>query len=78
MEDSHLERKEARAFAQLVNRRRATPHFRPDPVPDDVWDEAARHYDEQALAALVLQIANINLWNRLNIATRQVAGAYEW
>src|SRR2546423_7140452 len=51
---------------------------RPEPVPDDVWNEAARHYDEQVLAALVLQIANINLWNRLNIATRQVAGAYEW
>jgi AhpD family alkylhydroperoxidase len=51
---------------------------RPDPVPDDIWSDAARHYDEQALAALVLQIANINLWNRLNIATRQIAGAYEW
>jgi AhpD family alkylhydroperoxidase len=51
---------------------------RPDPVPDDVWNEAARYYDERALAALVLQIANINLWNRLNIATGQVAGAYEW
>ena len=51
---------------------------RSDPVPDDVWNEAARHYDEQALAGLVLAIANINLWNRLNVATHQVAGAYEW
>jgi AhpD family alkylhydroperoxidase len=51
---------------------------RSDPVPDRVWDEAARHYDEKALAALVLAIANINLWNRLNIATRQLAGAHEW
>jgi len=51
---------------------------RPDPVPDDLWEEAARHYDEQALAALVIAIANINLWNRLNVATRQVAGTYEW
>ena len=41
-----------------------------------VWDEAARHYDEPALASLVLNIAMINLWNRLNVATRQVAG--EW
>ena len=49
---------------------------RPDPVPDEIWDEAARHYDEQALAALVVAIANINVWNRLNVATRQVAG--EW
>jgi AhpD family alkylhydroperoxidase len=47
---------------------------RPDPVPDEVWEEAARYYDEQALAALVIQIAMINTWNRLNVATRQVAG----
>ena len=51
---------------------------RSDPVPDAVWDEAATQYDEQKLAALVVAIANINLWNRLNVATRQVAGAYEW
>jgi alkylhydroperoxidase family enzyme len=49
---------------------------RPDPVPDDIWEEAARHYDEKALAALVLAIATINVWNRLNVSTRQVAG--EW
>jgi AhpD family alkylhydroperoxidase len=48
-----------------------------DPVPDDVWQDAARHYDEQQLAALVLAIASINVWNRLNVATRQVAGQ-EW
>ena len=49
---------------------------RPDPVPDEVWEEAARHYDEKALAGLVLSIAGINVWNRLNVATRQPAG--EW
>jgi len=49
---------------------------RPDPVPDEIWNEAARQFDEPALAALVLSIAIINLWNRLNVATRQVAG--EW
>ena len=48
---------------------------RSDPVPDDVWDEATRHYDERALAALTLSIATVNVWNRLNAATRQVAGA---
>lgn len=48
---------------------------RPDPVPDEIWDEAARHYDESALAALVLAIATVNVWNRLNVATRQPAGA---
>ncbi len=49
---------------------------RPDPVPDDIWAEAARRYDEPALASLMISIAMINLWNRLNVATRQVAG--EW
>jgi AhpD family alkylhydroperoxidase len=49
---------------------------RPDPVPDEIWNEAARHFDESALAALLLDIAQINVWNRLNVATRQVAG--EW
>jgi AhpD family alkylhydroperoxidase len=49
---------------------------RADPVPDEVWNAAARHYDEQALAALILAISTINVWNRLNVTTRQVAG--EW
>jgi len=47
---------------------------RPDPVPDEIWDEAAKHYDEPALAALVISIAAINTWNRLNLSTRQLAG----
>ncbi|MGH9402589.1 MAG: carboxymuconolactone decarboxylase family protein [Terriglobia bacterium] len=49
---------------------------RADPVPDEIWQEATRHYDEPALAALLVAIANINVWNRLNVTTRQVAG--EW
>ncbi|WP_326558513.1 carboxymuconolactone decarboxylase family protein [Micromonospora sp. NBC_01796] len=48
---------------------------RADAVPDEVWDEAAKHYDEQQLAALVITIASINTWNRLNAATRAVAGS---
>ena len=48
---------------------------RADPVPDSIWDEASRHYDEQGLAALILMIATTNLFNRLNATTRQVAGA---
>ena len=48
---------------------------RADPVPDDVWAEATRHYDERALSALLLAISTINVWNRLNAATRQVAGS---
>jgi len=49
---------------------------RPDPVPDEIWDAAAEHFDETQLGALVLDIGTINLWNRLNVATKQVAGAY--
>ena len=57
----------ALALTEAVTRLRA-----PDPVPDNVWQEAARHYDETGLAALMLAIANINVWNRLNVATRQI------
>jgi AhpD family alkylhydroperoxidase len=49
---------------------------RPDPVPDEVWDEAARHYDKAQLASIVLSIAAINAWNRLNVTTRAITG--EW
>lgn len=48
---------------------------RTDPVPDEIWNEAARHYDERGLAAIVLMIATTNLFNRLNATTKQVAGA---
>jgi AhpD family alkylhydroperoxidase len=48
---------------------------RTDPVPDEIWDEAAKHYDEQGLAALILMIGVSNLFNRLNATTKQVAGA---
>jgi AhpD family alkylhydroperoxidase len=43
----------------------------PDAVPDTVWDDAADHYDEKELSALLVSIAAINAWNRLNAATRQ-------
>ena len=49
---------------------------RTDPVPDEVWKEAARHYDEPALAALVLSIAAVNAFNRVNATTRQIPGKY--
>ena len=48
----------------------------PDPVPDEIWDEAARHYSETELAALVLAIAVINAYNRVNVATAQLAGPW--
>jgi AhpD family alkylhydroperoxidase len=49
---------------------------RADPVPDDIWEDAARHYDEPGLAALILMIATTNVFNRLNVTTRQVAGSW--
>lgn len=48
----------------------------PDPVTDEVWNEAARHYDEAGLAALLIDIASINAWNRLNAGVRQVVGPW--
>lgn len=49
---------------------------RPDPVPDDIWEEATRHYNERELAAILLHISLINVWNRLNVVTKQVAGEF--
>jgi len=49
---------------------------RPDAVPDELWEEVSRHYDEQQLAGLVLLIASMNAWNRINAVTRQVSGAW--
>lgn len=47
---------------------------RGDPVSDELWAEVSRHYDEKALAALLLHVAQINVWNRLNAGVRQVVG----
>jgi AhpD family alkylhydroperoxidase len=44
---------------------------REDAVSDAVWEEACKHYDENALSCLLLNIAIINLWNRLNVPIRQ-------
>ena len=51
---------------------------RAEQVPDAIWDAAAEHFDELQLGALVLDIATVNLWNRLNIATQQVVGEQTW
>ncbi|MEV0981630.1 carboxymuconolactone decarboxylase family protein [Streptomyces sp. NPDC049915] len=45
-------------------------------VPDEVWENAAKHYDEDQLAALVSLIAVINAYNRMNVLVRQPAGDY--
>jgi AhpD family alkylhydroperoxidase len=47
-----------------------------DPVPDAVWNDAAKHYDDRALSALVLSISVTNLFNRINVSTRQPAGSW--
>ena len=49
---------------------------RPDAVSDEVWEEAARHFSEQELAGITMTIGLTNLWNRLNLTTRQITG--EW
>jgi len=46
-------------------------------VTDDAWAHAAKHYDDEQLAALVSLIALINTYNRLSVITRQPAGDYE-
>lgn len=48
-------------------------HDQTDPVPDEVYNQAALHYDEAALATLLTGIAVVNLYNRLNVSTRQIA-----
>ena len=61
----------ALAFAEAATRL----SDRADAVPDEIWEEATRHYDEQQLAALILWIATTNLFNRLNATIRELAGA---
>ncbi|GAA3058015.1 carboxymuconolactone decarboxylase family protein [Actinokineospora globicatena] len=47
-----------------------------NPVPDELWARVREHYDERAASALLVAIANINVWNRLNAAVHQVAGSW--
>lgn len=49
---------------------------RGDAVPDELWARLTEHFDETQLGGLVVSIATINVWNRVNAATRQVAGAW--
>ncbi|MEU7019267.1 carboxymuconolactone decarboxylase family protein [Streptomyces sp. NPDC046203] len=46
-------------------------------VGDEAWANAAKHYDEDQLAALVSLIAVINAYNRINVVIRQPAGDYQ-
>jgi AhpD family alkylhydroperoxidase len=46
-------------------------------VTDEAWANAAKHYDDDQLAALVAQIAVINAFNRLNVILQRPAGDYQ-
>jgi AhpD family alkylhydroperoxidase len=50
---------------------------RPESVTDEIWRAATEHYDEAQLGGLLIEIGSINVWNRLNAATRQLAGNYQ-
>jgi AhpD family alkylhydroperoxidase len=47
---------------------------RSDPVPDEIWEEVSKHYNQSELAGLVMWIAITNMFNRINVTTRQIAG----
>jgi len=47
---------------------------RSDPVSDEIWNEACKLHDELGLSLLLISIASINVWNRVNVSTRQIAG----
>jgi AhpD family alkylhydroperoxidase len=49
---------------------------RSDPVPDKIWEEVSKHYNQSELSGLVMWIAITNMFNRINVTTRQIAG--EW
>jgi AhpD family alkylhydroperoxidase len=46
-------------------------------ITDDAWANAAKHFDDDQLAAIVAIIAGINAWTRLNVITRQPGGDYQ-
>ena len=46
-------------------------------VPDDLWEEATRHFTEQEMLALTFAAVAINSWNRLAITLRSVPGSYQ-
>jgi AhpD family alkylhydroperoxidase len=49
-----------------------------DPVPDELWREVVKQFDEQQVSALILQIATLNLFNRVDIAVKERADRPSW
>jgi AhpD family alkylhydroperoxidase len=75
-ESPHFDEAECAALALAEATTRIADE--PEAVSDAIWDEAAKHYDEKKLGGLVLCIAQTNLFNRVNVTTRQVAGSKQW
>ncbi|MFD9316390.1 carboxymuconolactone decarboxylase family protein [Streptomyces sp. NPDC060053] len=46
-------------------------------VTDEAWTNAAKHFDEDQLVALIALVAVINAYNRVNVITQQPAGDYQ-
>jgi AhpD family alkylhydroperoxidase len=46
-------------------------------VPDEVYEKAAKLYDERELSQLIAAITTINAWNRFGVSTRQAPGHYK-
>jgi AhpD family alkylhydroperoxidase len=61
----------ALALAEAVTR---AADNRGELVSDELWAEVSKHYTEEQIGALLLTISSVNVWNRINAATRQVAG----
>lgn len=67
-----------RAALQLAEAVTRTADRSDEAVPDAVWDEAADHFDERQLAALLVMIGTLNLFNRINVAVKERADAPSW
>ncbi|MEU5860081.1 MULTISPECIES: carboxymuconolactone decarboxylase family protein [unclassified Nonomuraea] len=65
------EERAALAFTEAATR------LSTDDVTDEVWAQAAAHFDEQQLAALTVAVATINAWNRMGVATRMTPESYK-
>ena len=71
-ESPHFSESERAALDLAEHVTRLADQF--DAVPDAVWDNAADQFDEKELSSILISIASINVWNRLNAATRQPVG----
>ncbi|MEV0201907.1 carboxymuconolactone decarboxylase family protein [Nonomuraea sp. NPDC050691] len=69
-QESSLYTAEERAALALTEAVTLLPHG----VEDEVYDEAARHFDDKELAQLIALIFTVNAWNRMNVTTRKTPG----